>query len=255
MLRAVSGGKVWTDDVNRKILPDSTPPQESLARGIEISAARGEFESFQIAVTADSALHAVNWNSSDLSGVKIISRAALRCRRIETIRIDQTQGHHGHRGWNPDPLTDRRPCDIPPGTTQGFWFTLCVPRDQPAGMYRGELSLSVDHHESTPIPLILQVRNFDVPERPSIDVCSGLRRDVVLPRENGENGKVLRRYYRDIFEHRSRYNACVSVRVRLKGDDAILDATEYLQHLRFLRDELGAGATAIPPEKVGGFSC
>ncbi len=276
LLHVVPGAKIWADDENRKILPSAPPPQGPAVQGIEVSAARGEFESFQIAVTPakkgtgpicakhppgrsgkldlspfSRAWHAVQWKWTAFSGPAPLPHTALRCRRIETIRIERPQGPHSHKGLNPDPLTDRLPCDIPSGTSQGFWFTLRVPRQQAAGQYRGTLHLSVDDHTVANVPLILRVRDFDIPSRPSIDVRSGLRREIVLPRENGESEAVLKRYYRNIFEHRSRCNAGVSIRVRLEGNTATVDATDYLRHLRFMRDELGAKRFNVPALWIG----
>ena len=246
LLREVAGGKVWTDSENRKILPDQKPPSGNPIDAIEIAAAQGEYESFQIAVTPETGWRQAQWACGEFSGPAELDGSAIRCRRVECVNIQRTMGPYGHKGLNPDPLTDRLPCDVPAGVSQSFWFTVRVPRDQTPGAYETELGLIVGGQAVCQIPLKLRVRNFAIPRRPSLDVHSSFRWNLPLERESGEDSEVLARYYRDYFEHRTRCGPGVSVGVRLQGDAAVVDAADYLSHLRFLRDELGAKRFNIP---------
>ena len=233
-------GHVWTEDENRKILPGRTPPSQRTEAGLNLSLARGEYGSLQIAVTPKADCAGTTWSWAPFSGPAQLPRTALRCRRVELIPIEKTMGPHGHTGLNPDPLTDRLPCDVPAGTNQAFWFTAHVPATHPPGTYRTELSLVSESALICRIPLTLRVWDFMLPPRPSLDVRSSLRYNLVLPREHDDDDTVLKRYYRSFYEHRSRCSPGVRVRVSLDGDSAVLDAREYLDHLRFMRDELGA---------------
>jgi len=106
--------------------------------------------------------------------------------------------------------------------------------------------LRVDGQTVCRVPLRLRVRDFAIPPRPSLDVKSGFRASLMLNVESGDRDEVLKRYYRDFYRHRTRCNPGVVVPVALQGDAAIVEAEEYLSHLRFLRDELGMDRLDMP---------
>ena len=251
LLRTLDGAAVWTDSENRKILPKQEPPTGAPQDGIALAAARGECESFQIAVTPQSEWRDVQWSWGNFGGPGPLPASALRCRRVETIPIARPHGPYGHKGLNPDPLTERLPCTIPAQTNQSFWFTLRVPADLKPGRYETQLALSANGKEACRVPLRLRVRDFALPRRPSLDVRSGLRTGVMLKREQGEKEGILKRYYRNICEHRSRCTPGARVHVTVDGDRAAVDAAEYLAHLRFMRDELGVKRFVIPSLWIG----
>ena len=252
LLRSAGGAAIWTDSENRKIFPDQKPPSGPALRSIEIAAAQGEYESFQIAVTPDTPWRRVNWGWQDFSGPAALPGVRMRCRRVETVNIERTVGPHGHKGINPDPLTDQLPCDIPKGQTQSFWFTLYTPHGQKPGPYESRLTLSRDGQAVCEAPVKLRVRSFAIPKRPSLDTRSSFRWPLVLRREFDDAEVVfdaevvLKRYYRTYFEHRSRCAPGVRVQVRLEGDRATVDASEYVRHLRFMHDELGLTRFHMP---------
>lgn len=240
------GGVVWTDNENRKILPERDPPDGRPLRALRVRAAGGEYESFQLAVTPEREARDVTFDWGDLTGRGTIPAANVRCRRIETVMITEPLGPYGHEGLNPDPLTERLPVSIPAGVNQGFWFTLRVPQDQPAGNYRCEVALVIDGERVATVPLHLRVRRFSIPRRAGLDVHSHLRAAIALQRETGDEDEVLRRYYRDIYEHRSRCTPGVPVRVRVRGERAEVDVARRIEHMQFMRDELGARRFNVP---------
>lgn len=251
VLQRLPGGVVWTDSENRKIFPDQPAPEGPDQEGVALRAAKGEVESFQIAVTPREDWQAAKWTWQDFSGPAPLAGRALRCRRVECVRIERTMGPHTHRGLNPDALTDRLPCDLPPGQTQSFWFTLRIPATQAQGEYQTRLALVSGDRELCSVPLRLRVRGFAIPARPSLDVRSSFRTSLIFPRETGDRWDVLQRYYRDFYDHRSRCAPGARLRVRLRGDSAEIDGTEYLRHVRFLRDELGARRLNVPSLWIG----
>ncbi|NLO04818.1 MAG: DUF4091 domain-containing protein [candidate division WS1 bacterium] len=245
VLARFNGGALWTDDENRKILPERDLP-DATTDAVELTAARGEYESFQLAVTPETDMSTVSFAWSDLTGPATITTDALRCRRIEHVDIQQTTGPFGHQGLNPDPLTERLPVDIPASFNQGFWFTLQVPADQAPGDYSGELSLLSGEDVIASVPLRLRVHDFAIPPRPSMDVRSAFRYNLVLPREAGEPQDVIRRYYDNIYGHRSRCAPAVSVGVEVQGDTVELNIAQYIEHLVMMRDSYGVDRFDLP---------
>ena len=245
VLAQFDGGALWTDDVNRKIPPERELPAAT-TDAVAISAARGEYESFQLAVTPEAAMGAVDFAWTDLSGPATIPASALICRRVEYVDIQQPMGPFGHKGLNPDPLTEQLPVDIAAGANQGFWFTLQVPRDQQPGDYTGELTLRVGGEAVASVPLTLLVRDFEVPLRTSMDVRSNARFNLVTPRESGDAHDVMRRYMANVAEHGSRCAPGVRVNVQVAGDTAQVDASEYIAELVHMRDELGNDRVDMP---------
>lgn len=251
VLRAFPGGVLWTDDVNAKLLPDRPVAAGEPLEAITLAAARGEYESWQVAVTPETPMTAVTFTCSDLTGPGTIPASAVRVRRIECVDIQRTMGPYGHRGLNPDPLTDRLPADIPAGSNSGFWFTLRVPIDQAPGQYEGTLTLTAGGQAVTSVPLRLRVYDFTIPPRPSIDVRSSFRANLVIQRETGDPDEIMRRYYDDIYAHRSRCSPGVMPVVRARDDAVELDTTRYLEHLRYMRDELGMRVVDVPALWIG----
>lgn len=248
LVRRFPGGVLWTDSENAKVLPDREIPGGEPLHAIEISAARGEYESFQLVVTPETPMREVGFRWTLPSD---IGADGLRVRRIEYVDIQDTEGPFGHPGLNPDPLTDRLPVDIPTGFNQGFWFTLHVRDDQHAGDYEGELTLTSNGRDIVSVPLRLHVWDFTVPARPTINVRSNVRFNLVLKRETGDSDEVMKRYYRDVYAHRSRCAPGVQPSIRVMGDTVELDARQYISHLVFMRDELGARRFDIPSLWIG----
>jgi len=251
LLAEFPGGVLWADSENAKILPDREPPAGEPLDAVRLSAARGEFESFQLAVTPRGDMPGASFFWQDLVGPEALPADALRMRRIECVDIERTMGPYGHQGPNPDALTDMLPVDIPAGVNQGFWFTLRVPEHQPPGDYRGELALIVGEQPVVRIPLRLHVYDFAIPPRPSLNVRSNVRFSLVLDRETGDPDVTMRRYYEDVYAHRSRCAPGVQPRVRVQDGRVELDAAEYIEHLAFMRDELGATRFDIPSLWIG----
>ncbi|MCF7847202.1 MAG: DUF4091 domain-containing protein [Kiritimatiellales bacterium] len=251
LLFSDASGKVWAENENRKVLPSQKPPTGAPAKEIGISAAKGEYESFQLVVTPNREWKDVKWTWSGFTGPAELDASVLRCRRVELIPIEETYGPYGYKGLNPDPLTDPLPCTVPAGTNQAFWFTLQVPSEQQTGIYRTELALVPDAQTVLKIPVQLHVRNFSVSMAPSIAVTSHFRAPLALARESGPEDEVLQRYYRNCFDHRSTCSPGVQVGIRRRGDTVTVDAERYIEHLRFMRDELGSDHINVPSLWIG----
>jgi len=246
-LVTLTNGVIWTDSENRKILPTQQPPDDpERIDAVTIAAAGGEYETFQLAVSPGELWSQVEWSSEPFTGPGDLPADAMTCRLIECVPIDRPHGPYGYKGLNPDPLTDRLPVDVPAGSTQGFWFSLKVPADQPAGEHRTDLSLLSAGRKMASMPLKLTVRGFAIPRRPSLDVTSSFRYSLVLPRESGDPEAVLERYYRSFFEHRTRCMPGAPVAVSVRGHQVEVDMEVFVRQLRSMREEYGLERVDVP---------
>lgn len=79
-----------------------------------------------------------------------------------------------HTGWIPDPLVPCDgaalsgrggfPCSIPPGSNQGVWIDVYIPKDAPPGIYRGEVRIQEGSKPPRRVPVELKVYGFTLPD-------------------------------------------------------------------------------------------
>ena len=181
--------QVWVTDSMERIGLRDRPGNNS---NIELYAARGEYESFQIAIRSledDSTI--VNVEVSDLSGRgdRLIPRSNITLYREHYVNVTQpsptlknTTVKPQGKGWYPDGLIpfvdsqgadltdaelDAIPLKLEKGTNQPFWVDIFVPKDAKAGNYQGTYTAIGDRGEVTG-NISLTVWDFELPLKPSL---------------------------------------------------------------------------------------
>lgn len=176
------------------------PPQEK--HRIELFAARGEYEPFQIVVRATAKrLTNVNLTLSDLRGPKgaVIGKDNLTAYREHYVRVEHGSPERKGTaqpplgpGWYADalvpfldPATDKPPVnakiraapfDVELGKNQPLWIDVSVPRNAVRGRYHGSFRVTTDQGSATG-DLELTVWNFELPLKPSLDSSFMLWKD------------------------------------------------------------------------------
>ncbi len=161
---------------------------------IQLYAARGEYESFQIAIKANKKnLSNVNVVFSELRGAKdqIISNNNITVYREHYVYV----AHNSHtprsnsnrslgKGWYPDGLIpfvdpntgkdlanaplDAVPFNLKADANQSIWVDIFVPRDAQPGKYQG--TFTVTSNEGTiQGKILLTVWDFELPLKPSLN--------------------------------------------------------------------------------------
>ena len=157
--------KVFRDEVVR----DDGAPADPVCH---VSAAKGESEPFQVVLFCSDGLKQVRLTAGDLKGPAVIPAACVRWYQVgyASVRlpssklVSQLGRNEGlGRGWYPDPLLPVEVAAAPAGKHQPLWFVVDVPRDTPAGDYKGVLTLTAAGGVSVPLQLILRVHDFDMP--------------------------------------------------------------------------------------------
>jgi hypothetical protein len=152
-----SGLSIWAAPAIEKVLPDMAAPVATAP--LRISAARGEFEPFQLVVRASSARTLpVAAGPLTLGGSTV---PAPRMHRVDFVDITTAGDHFDRFGRWPDPLWPLNPGEnvaFPAGQNQPLWFTVRVPWDAPAGTYRGNVAIG-----GATVPVELNVWDFTLP--------------------------------------------------------------------------------------------
>jgi hypothetical protein len=183
--------QVWAMNSLERISPNS---KANKSNSVRLFAAKGEWESFQIAVKAPVGdLRNIKLSVDDLQGAKgKIAKSNLTLYRehfalVKQSNTDYCKGGSRDRcslgeGWYPDGLIpfqhpemgkdlkgnlDAAPYHLTAGKNAVYWVDVFVPRNTPAGIYRSRVKLTSDRG-SFSIPLTLKVWNFTLPLQPSL---------------------------------------------------------------------------------------
>ena len=134
----------------------------------KLSAAKNEYESFQIAVKAGrKELSSVRLITSDLIDEKTggkIDRTNVSWRVVGFVPTVTPYYPVKYVGRWPDPLLPGETVDIEPEAVQPFWITVYVPVDAPKGDYRGQMTVAVKDVPLYKIPVSLRVYDFILPK-------------------------------------------------------------------------------------------
>ncbi len=131
-----------------KLLPRDVGFEVRTSKEVQLSLARNEKESFQVAVmpTGDG-VKGVSVTVGDLTSEsgQVFPRGNIDCDVMGYVETKTRPPYEvSHVGWWPDPILDfLGPVDIAAGDLQSFWIRVRAPRDQTPGMYRGTLTVSV----------------------------------------------------------------------------------------------------------------
>jgi hypothetical protein len=196
----------------RSVKPNTAPSGATQAR---ISAARNEFESFQVAISAGAApLRGVNVSvSAPLTGPGgTIPQRNVRIYREAYLDITHPSDLEGSKGRWPDALIpkvdefygERRnafPVNVPAGENRVAWVDVLVPPGQAAGNYSGSLRVTADGGFSRSVPIALHVYPFGIPSTSTLQSAFGIDWEVCTAHygnnciQNEEKGWALKSLY------------------------------------------------------------
>jgi hypothetical protein len=182
---------VWVTDSMERVDRNAQPINRS---SIDLYAARGEYESFQIAIRApEQSIDNINVKISNLQNSKsnlianknitLYREHYIRVKNSSPVQINNTNKPDG-AGWYPDGLIpfvdpqtgkdlnnaelDAVPFNLSQETTQPIWVDIYVPRDTAPGKYRSQYIVSSNLGEIKG-EINLTVWNFELPLKPTLD--------------------------------------------------------------------------------------
>ena len=210
----------------RKLLPAAGVPS---AQRIRVSAAKNEWEGFQIAVKAPASVSGVNVKLSDLcqaSGSPCIKASTARLYRqvFLDIKLPSQMGvplHERVAGLYPDPLlpfTDPyKSGDVPVGAPFSLkaaelgavFVDLYVPEKASPGLYTGTATVTADGQSPVSIVVTLEVWDLTIPRTRNVATAFGFSESGVRHYHGGSAKDpaagyqaIVDRYYANLHEHR-----------------------------------------------------
>ena len=212
------------------------------AADVRISAARNEVESFQVVVAAPKEnLTVTKVEISDLGGqngakigkenIQLFREEYVRV-RLSTARAELPPGLYADplipfvnpvNGMTIEPLTESRerwgepvkrsgydmyaiPFEVFKGQNQPLWVDVHVPKDTPAGTYRGQVQVQARGGISAKIPVELTVWGFMLPDGPThrnhFGNFSNVARFFNIDRNSDRFKQIEMQYCRMMAEHR-----------------------------------------------------
>jgi hypothetical protein len=162
-LPSPAGAVVWTTPSMEKVLREAAPPAQQ-GTAIVLSAAKNEFEPFQVVLRADAATQATLELGAFAGPSTAITRVEIR--RVDYVQVNRASDASAIASSQiPDPL---RPTtfganeSLPAGANQPFWITVYVPPTATAGDYTATLTVRVGG-ASAAVPVQLHVYDFALP--------------------------------------------------------------------------------------------
>jgi uncharacterized protein (TIGR03382 family) len=188
---AVTAAEVWVAGATEKIRPDAQPRATTEA---SLTAARNEFEAFQIVVRGRATKVSVEASPLATAGGTIDD---VKTYRVDLIDVRQPSAVDGGTGRWPDALVpdvddvvgEKRnafPFDVGDGESRAIWVEYRVPADAASGAYSGTVKVTTADGEAV-IPVSLAVYDFTLPSTSSLRTHFGLAYGVVA-RGHGVSG-------------------------------------------------------------------
>jgi hypothetical protein len=188
----------WTTHALVKVRPGDAAPAVT-RNAAEISAARNEFEPFQIVIRPSGAdVEGADVEAADLLGPggAVISREHVRIYLQPFIRLRQSSSPARGSGEWPDPLIPRTdlyagerrsgfPFRARGGRNQPIWVEVYVPPDAPPGDYSGQIRIIAGEIAPFSVPIRLRVWNFSLPSTATLKTSYGLSGVNVLKQHRG----------------------------------------------------------------------
>lgn len=159
---------VWVADPLAKVLRDS-PPVDQPGQ-ISVRAARNEYESAQIVVTAVNAISSLTASVSAISGPGSVKPSVTR-NFVGYVPVEHGTPYTllSHLVAVapcdfPDPLLESSSVSVEAGKNQPIWLTVRVPANTRPGRYTGSVTVTGDG-ESVSVPLSIEVSPAMLPSR------------------------------------------------------------------------------------------
>lgn len=238
--------EIWVTHGLDKVRPADPPGS---ARRADLSAARNEFEPFQVVLRSPAPIAGVDARIGDLvaeDGGHRIDRRHATVYRVGWLDVETPSSEAGDTGEWPDPLLPRTdpyagerrdafPFDLPAARNQPLWLEVYVPPETPPGAYRGTVEIAVGGAARAAVPVSLEVWPFTLPSTSSLRTSFGFSGPTALKRHHGsylgddELHELTGRYAEAALRHRISLHggSMAPPEPRFDGSRVTVDWTRY----------------------------
>jgi hypothetical protein len=210
---------VWpTDGLTRTFAQDASPADAArrARAGWRLSAAAGEYVTCHLALRTGAKLADLTVAPSALRARRSeIPERAIQVRWVGLVPVpeDAFSAEGAERpeyvpGWYPDPLLETPPWSgASPPRSAAVHFTLHVPPQTPAGVYRGAVAVRRGTRLLARVPLRVEVWPFALPARPTFHVTNWFQLDCLTKWHrcapwSERHWRLLELYGREMADHR-----------------------------------------------------
>lgn len=197
---------LWWASSGWKIGQDKPPPQ-TITPAITVRAARNEVEAVQLVVRPKAPLNGLTIRPEALAGPggKTIPAENIEVLKVHYVTITHPTDKSSAPGPWPDPLPALKgPISLEPNKNQPFWLRVKVPRDVPAGAYKGSIAIAAQDYAAN-VTLQVEVYDFDLPERMTCVTAFGFSAHNVFRYQNlsdrQQRQQVLEKYWASFSSH------------------------------------------------------
>jgi hypothetical protein len=194
---ASSGWKIGTD----KPLP------KAKSGAITIRTARNEAEAAQLVVRPVSAVTGLTVRAGALAGPggATIPAGNVEVLLVRYVNVVRPTDKSSTPGLWPDPLPPLKgPIDLDADKNQPFWLRVKAPRNVPAGIYKGSISLRGQNY-SADVALHVEVYDFVLPDRMTCTTAFGFSPGNVFRyhnlKDDRQKRQVLDKYWASFSAH------------------------------------------------------
>lgn len=202
---------LWRASSGWKI-PQNRALPRPIAKSLVLRVAKNEWEALQLVVTPNVALSNVMVHATALAfGKNMIPAENIEVLRVGYVPVLKTTDATGTRANWPDPLPPQSvPVSVGAGYNQPFWIRVKAPKDAPAGIYRGTVTVEADGVKVSAV-LNVEVYGFALPDTLSCETAFGFNPGMVWKYQAitapDQRRQVLDRYLGSLAAHRlSPYN-------------------------------------------------
>lgn len=265
---------VWVASPWQHVLRSTEPGD---ARSAEIIAARNEYEPLRVIIRAGAqALTDVRVAASDLTGPA--GRIAAKNTALfgeHCIHIFQpSRASQAPTGWYPDALIPigsggavaqypPQPMNVEPGTNQGVWVDVYIPRDTTPGEYSGMITVMANGARLRPVPLTVRVEPFTLPDKVAMRSNFGslggrLARHLGMDAGSQEFAAVEDKYIDTLLAHRAIPSSLGNIWPKWTPEDGIDDSSSG-ERLRAMVEDRHVNSLCVPfayrtePEKCRAY--
>jgi len=172
---------LWWASSGWKISRTRALPEQT-GTALAIKAARNEAEAAQLVVRPAATLRGFTVAGTPLTGPDgaAIPAGNVELLRVHYVPVGQPTDKVGVAAPWPDPLPPfDGPIDLEAGKHQPVWVRVKVPRDAPAGLYRGVIRLAAEGYAAE-VPLEVTVFDFVLPDRMTCTTAFGFNANLVF---------------------------------------------------------------------------